>query len=227
METKKCNKCLKTKDVKDFGIESRSKNGYKPRCKDCTNEYYNKLYNSSKKVKSTKKEYNQKYYEENKDLIKVKSSIWAKKNRYKINEKARIWRKSTDYYSRQNEYLKKRYKEDSEYRAYKKLRRLVSRVIESKKQSTLDILGYNVKDLKNHLGRLPELGECLDHKIPLSWFKHNTPPKIANSLMNLQILSNSDNSKKSNTKSDLIPIDYYNICIKWVKNQYKDKVNYE
>jgi hypothetical protein len=41
---KKCNKCNEIKDVIHFGKESRAKNGYKPRCKKCTNEYYNLRY---------------------------------------------------------------------------------------------------------------------------------------------------------------------------------------
>ena len=52
---KKCNGCKKTKNVDCFGKEKRAKNGYKPRCKDCLNDYYKSKYKDFKenKIKKT------------------------------------------------------------------------------------------------------------------------------------------------------------------------------
>ena len=227
METKKCNGCLKVKSVSEFGIESRAKNGYKPRCKKCTNKYWREKYHSTPKMRKTKKKNDRKYLEENSEKINKRQRKYAKKNREKIRKYMRNYRQKTDYFDKQNKYLKEKYRSDPEFRAYKKLRRLVSRVVEKKTKTTVEILGYGVEDLKDHLGRLPEMGECLDHKIPLSWFKHNTPPKIANNLNNLQILSRSENSKKSNRRADTVTGSYYKKCITWIKQKHKEEVNYE
>lgn len=227
MKNKKCNGCLKIKPVSEFGKESRAKNGYKPRCKDCVNRYYREKYHSTKKMRDTKKKNDRRYYKENKKRINSLQKEYAKKNRPAIRKYMRKYRQETDYYEKQNEYMKERYRNDPEFRAYKKLRRLVSRVTEKKTDTTINILGYGVKELQNHLGRLPKMGECLDHKIPISWFNFNTPPRIVNDLRNMQILSRSENSKKSNRRADPVCESYYKDSIKWIKTKHKNEVNYE
>ena len=124
-------------------------------------------------------------------------------------------------------YVKERCENDPEFRAKRLLRRFIYRVIDDKCDKTIELLGYNVKDLKNHLGRLPKKEECIDHKIPLSWFKEKTPPYIANNLMNLQILSEYDNLTKLNRWADPVDKEYYKECYKWIKQKHKEEVKYE
>ena len=226
METKKCNKCLKVKSVLFFGKESRSKNGYKPRCKECTNEYYNSMYANNLSMRTKKSQTSKVRYINNRDVLVEKSSNYAKKNRKRINEYMKRYRANTDYFDKQNEYAKEKYQNDPEYRANKKLRRLVSRIVTNKTEATCDILKFSTADLKKYLGRLPDMGECLDHKIPISWFKPDTPPSISSHLFNLQIASQQYNCKKGNRYSDSVTFEYFNIAKHHIKHRYIKKVKH-
>ena len=59
------------------------------------------------------------------------------------------------------------------------------------------ILGYNVDDFIKKVGS-PKKNEDIDHKIPISWFKKETPISIIWNLENLQIIDSSINRSKSN-----------------------------
>jgi hypothetical protein len=61
----------------------------------------------------------------------------------------------------------------------------------------------------------------IDHKVPLTWFTSETPPHIVNDLRNLQPLDRNLNKSKSNSYSSKIDPDYYNVILKWVKEEYK------
>jgi hypothetical protein len=65
---KKCNKCKEVKPVSEFGKEARAKNGYKPRCKKCTNAYYNSMY---PKLRDNKLSQLKEYHHTKAGLIKV------------------------------------------------------------------------------------------------------------------------------------------------------------
>jgi hypothetical protein len=71
-ETKVCSKC---------GTLKTSKGGY---CKKCNKEYQSKYYiNNKEKIKNIKK----KYYIENKEKLKEKNKLYKKENREAINKK--------------------------------------------------------------------------------------------------------------------------------------------
>lgn len=219
---KKCNKCQKTKPVSEFGKEARAKNGYKPRCKQCLNDYYNSRYEH---WKDKKRKYAVEYFNKNKEAVlerrkshkldlknkKEKEKIWQLKNKEMVNKK-------------KLEYTKAKIKTDSEFRAILNMRRFVSRLGVRKSDKTAEVLGYTITDLKNKLGRLPELNESFDHKIPVSWFISPEYVKEINSLENLQILTRSENSSKSNRYCCEVSTEYFLQIKHLIKEQYLNQI---
>jgi len=219
---KKCNKCQKTKPVSEFGKEARAKNGFKPRCKQCLNEYYNSRYQhyKDKKCKQTIE-----YFNKNKEAIlerrksynidlknkKEKSKIWHLKNRERVNKQ-------------KLEYMKEKIKTDSEFRAIRNMRKLVYRLKVEKRSKTAEVLGYTITDLKNKLGRLPERNESFDHKIPVSWFISTEYIREINNLENLQILTRSENSSKSNHYCCEVSIEYFLQIKHLIKEPFLNKI---
>jgi len=224
METKKCNKCQEVKQLKFFGVEKRALNGYKPRCKSCMSAYQREFYSKNKDLF---KNYTKKYYEDNKDLVKERVREYQKdplvkkrkieymsnyviKNKQILNNKA-------------NEREKKRYKSDPRYLFIRNVRKSVYRIKNNSKR-TEELLGYKFQDLIDKLGRLPKSNENIDHKVPVSWFKTNTPVKIINNLENMQIISMTENVRKSNTFCHPVSPEYYNECFEHVLKEKQFKL---
>ncbi len=210
---KKCNKCLLLLPLDRFGKESRAKNGYKPRCKKCINEYYNSLYKKSELIKRNKSNTAKKYYEENKEEIIKKRSLYYLGNKNKIIE-------------RHKKYLRIRKQNDPKIRTLSSFRTLVKRMIKNSASKTFDYLGYSFLDLIKTLGRIPNREENIDHKIPISWFIEGTEMKIIFHLENLQILSAMENRVKGNRYSHEISKLYYDLIIDKIKPNYKQKIKY-
>lgn len=103
---KVCSKCKEEKDVGEFGVCNRNRDGLKYRCRKCRSkdkkEYYNnnrekiaeqgKEYN--KKNKEVNKKYYEKYYKNNKEKIAEVSKKWWIKNRDKNLIKQKEYRKN-------------------------------------------------------------------------------------------------------------------------------------
>ncbi len=78
-----CSKCKIEKDLSEFGIRSISKDGLRPICKKCSNEYSKKWYKNNKKNKAI---YDKKYRENNKEKIKIREKKYRKEyNKSKAN----------------------------------------------------------------------------------------------------------------------------------------------
>lgn len=220
MTEKLCNKCLIVKSVSEFGKEARALNGYKPRCKKCTNEYYNSKYQDFKEAKlkqlkdyykvnsDVKKEYGKKYYHKNKEVRQRYNREWNAKNRVKISEKKLL-------------YINSKRKTDPVFRLQQIMRKVLWRSITEKRGGTFKLLGYNLSQLILTLGRTPELNESIDHKIPITWFAPETPPNIVHHLDNLQILPKSENFKKNCFYAHPIPSRYFKIIKPFIN---KDKL---
>ena len=221
---KKCNKCLEVKPFNEFGIEGRSKNGYKPRCKKCTNEYYNSTYYTFKENKLKKAKI---YYSENKEYLKTLRINYKidKQNKSKYNKAYNILNREK-INKLKNEYEKNKIKNDPNYRFIRNIRRLLHRTLEIKTESTFDLLGYTKNDLLKILGKYPEQGESIDHKVPVSWFIEYSDIKLINHLENLQILPTKDNLIKSNTFAHKISKNYYELIKNTIKPKYLNKINY-
>jgi hypothetical protein len=211
MNTKKCNKCQEVKPVSDFGKESRAKNGYKPRCKKCTNEYHKKMYPNFKTNKLNRQKI---YYEENKDQIIERVKTYYHKNRKKIVERNKL-------------YIRARKIKDPYLITLSSFRTLVKKLLKNPHYKTFDYLGYTFCDLLKTLGRLPERTENIDHKVPISWFEDKTELKIIFSLENLQILDALENRKKGARYAHKISKNYYDQIKHFIKPKHLQKINYE
>ncbi len=96
----------------------------------------------------------------------------------------------------------------------------LKRLNQSRTSNVYTKLGYTKEDFKFKFPMIPT-GYDIDHCIPLSWFKEDTPISISCSLHNLQLLEHSINIKKNNLYYDK-PIDneYFINCIKYIKEKY-------
>ena len=92
----------------------------------------------------------------------------------------------------------------------------------SKNNSTEVLLGYSAEQLKEHLNKQGmNWGEHhIDHKIPVTWFKPETPPHIVNDLRNLQPLSPEENRSKLNRFGSPIDSSYIHVIKNWIKKEY-------
>ena len=91
------------------------------------------------------------------------------------------------------------------------------------------MLGYSYNDLINHLKKVPNKNENIDHIVPVSWFIKGTPVNIINALDNLQILTKEKNLFKSNAYSDEIKYTFFKKIEQYLKinNLTKIKIKYE
>jgi hypothetical protein len=203
-----CNGCNTKKELSCFGIERNAKNGYKPRCKECTNAYDRDYH---KKNRSRKSERDRKYFLANKE------KVFITKKKYRENNQKRI---NANYV----EYVKKRKLADEEYRHYQNTRSRITTAFKKNLPSLKKIVGYTRSELILYLGGEIEKGFTIDHKIPISWFNTYTEPIISFDLRNCQILSISENSSKRNLYADPVSKDYYDVAISHIKEEYKNKV---
>jgi hypothetical protein len=90
----------------------------------------------------------------------------------------------------------------------------------SKSNSTQKLLKYSALELKEHLDNqgMNWTNDHIDHKIPVSWFKDETPPYIVNDLRNLQPLSPEENQSKGNRFSSNVSEDYLELIKPFLKN---------
>lgn len=220
---KTCTKCNIEKPTSEFNKLSRSSDGLHSRCKECCRNYYNSLYPKIKenKIQLSKQRYKLKrdeillYSKQRYDSQKKKeyNKIYNTANRLTLNKK-------------KNEYEKQRIKHDPNYRLIKIMRKMVYRLIASKKDPTFVVLGYSKEQLIKWLGGVPKNNEAIDHRIPVSWFNPNTPISIISDYRNLQILDKKTNSEKSNLYSHPVQKEYYEIAINYIKNNQKPKIKY-
>jgi len=159
MDSKTCSKCKKQKEFIEFGVNRSARDGFQHHCKACRNEHArvwrannkekvaetNRNYwdkNREKKVKAQRKwlqenrEYQRKYREVNKERRKNYSKEYGEKNRNKINARAIS-----------------AYRNDPQVRLAANLRNRLRSALKgvNKSASTLELLGCNTEELKNHI----------------------------------------------------------------------------
>lgn len=166
---KRCSKCKDIKEVFNFGKDSNTKDNLKKYCKDCRK-------NESDKLKDKKRK--QEWYLKNRKITINRSCNRQKEKKF---ERSVV--------------LKQYYKNNSHIYFW---RSLVRRTLNGrlKNKSSIELLGYNYSDLKNHIESLftdgmswDNYGEWhIDHIKPLSSFSENDDIKIVNALCNLQPL---------------------------------------
>jgi hypothetical protein len=193
-----CKKCNIEKSLDDFHNLKSSKDGKQPKCKICHSEIQkNYLINNRDKINERKKKYREsengklvskgyrkKYYLENKKIENKRSNEWNKLNREKMK----------DY---NNEYSKEYRKNNPEIHAWRGLlHNYLRRVGKTKEGHTIDLLGYSILELKEHITSLfteemswDNYGQWhIDHIKPVVTFDKDADIKIVNALSNLRPL---------------------------------------
>src|SRR5690606_22930072 len=147
----------------------RAKNGFKPRCKSCTKEYMSKWLDKNPGYVNDQMK---KAYRNNTERFKARSKQYCLNNKEKKSEYNKKYREENkEKINRsQSEYIKNKIISDPEFRMLRTFRKLIHRLKTEKRGRSESLLGYSAGDLFNHLGRYLNKGECIDHKIPCSWF---------------------------------------------------------
>jgi len=205
---KKCYKCKLEKPFNKFCKNKKHKDGLNEMCKDCKKEYNiknserNKEYYTLNKNPEKNKEYNSKFRKNNPDYQKE----WYKNNKEKLREYNTIY--------------------NTKYPHIKRWRQILNDTLitlnQKKTTNTRTLLNYSAQDLKEHLdmqGMIWGVHE-IDHKIPITWFKPSTPPRIVNDLRNLQPLLKEENVKKLNRFCSPIEDSYFKEINEYVKEEY-------
>jgi hypothetical protein len=90
---KKCTRCKEDKDLLDFGICTREKDGHNRYCKECI-RIMSTQRRENPEFKKWSKKYHKKYYLKNKKNINKRNKNWKKNNPAKVKSK------SLEYYIR-------------------------------------------------------------------------------------------------------------------------------
>lgn len=214
---KKCRKCKVEKPLSEFTKSSRQKDGLDYYCKPCKSSNWEQ-YRSNPKNKNKHLKYNRNYYQQNKETHSQRTAQWYQEHKQWFREYYREYDKEWVKINR------KRYPHLYRWRSL--LSDSLKRLDTPKQDSTHQLLGYSALELKEHLDKqgMDWDKHQVDHKIPISWFKDNTPPHIVNDLRNLQPLTEEENKSKSNRFCSPIEDSYIQLIEKWVKPQYKNKI---
>jgi hypothetical protein len=193
----KCNKCKTIKNLQEFRIKL-NKQLYKDisnTCKTCDSNVGKDWYNKNTQLT---KDRAKKHREENPERHKELARIKAVKSR---KEKPHI------------------------HRLKSLLSRFIKATNQNKDMKTTVMVGYSYNDFKNFIdsSELPLKGNHVDHKCPISWMYDNVPAHIANSLDNLQIITENENETKSQWWSHPLTIEYYDLLKQWIKDKYKNR----
>ncbi len=146
IKEKTCKSCCITKLVNEFSIRKDSKDGYRNDCKIC---------NSNR----TKK-----YYENNKEIINIKTKIWQSKNKSKVKKNMDLfklknpnYKKNYDLVNRKkiNERNKNRRNNDIHFKVKENIRTLIKNSLTykgiKKNQKSIEILGCSHDEFRIHL----------------------------------------------------------------------------
>lgn len=224
MPTKKCIKCSVEKPLTEYYKHPETKDGYNKKCKGCFKLYHqanrerqlSTMKKNQLKNKDEIKAYQQQYYLENKDKIKSQIKEYQQNNKEKHNEYCRTY---------QPQYNQK-------HPERKLWRNLLYRVLgingNPKTNSTYKMLGYTHEELKTHLDKqgINWGTDNVDHKIPITWFKSNTPPSLVNALDNLHPLTEQQNKTKNNKFCSPASSSYIIKIKPYIKDKYLSKLLY-
>lgn len=203
-----CTKCNIEKDLSDFTNNKTKKDGKCVYCRSCY-AIINKKWRENNK--DADKKIHNKWKSNNPDRVRKSRLKSYYKHKEKINKYAREYKKKNkDTLKVKNrQYVMKKYHEDINFRLKVLLRGRLWKVItrNSKKSSSLSLLGCTIEDLKSHLEKQFTKGMTwenygkwhIDHIKPCSSFDLTNleQQKICFHYTNLQPLWAKDNIKKS------------------------------
>jgi hypothetical protein len=217
---KTCNKCGEERELEFFQKDKRNKDGRGGWCKSCV-AAYNKQYRADNRDKiaayreanrEKMSSYNKKYREDNPDRITALGKKYREENREKLDARLKKYREENPdrIAARHAEYTRNRYHNDPAFRLLLNLRTRLGRVLKgtAKHDSTVNLVGCTIEQLKSHLERQftdgmtwENQGEWhVDHIRPCASFdlsKEEDQRECFN-YKNLQPLWAEDNRRKSN-----------------------------
>lgn len=236
--------------VQTYYMENRdkiksSRKIYNEKNKDKIKQYWESYYYENKerlqekasewyqKNKEEYSEYRKAYNQENRDKVKQYEKNYYKTNKEEILNRGKNFREKNPTYGKewfQNNkekalklHQKHREKYPHTYRWRQLLSDTIQRLNQTKKDSTHKLLHYSALELKEHLDKqgMNWNYHQIDHKIPLSWFKEDTPPHIVNDLRNLQPLDPAVNQSKLNKYMDKVDEDYLKKVREYIREEFK------
>ncbi|CAB4129884.1 hypothetical protein UFOVP117_147 [uncultured Caudovirales phage] len=179
----------------------------------------------SKEYREKNKDHLQKYRDDNKESIRDKYKEYYSKNVEKVANKNKKWR--IDNIEKHREYNRKsaqksRLENPEKHRWRYLLKETLKKIKTNKDDKTIVLLGYSPDELKKYLETLSTdwVNYEIDHKIPITWFKENTPASVVNDFRNLQLLTKSENNKKRNFWMSDVDDVYLNEIKKHIKEKY-------
>jgi hypothetical protein len=217
---KECSKLL-GKTRSDYHRQ-HSKNQYKN-----NKEYYRQ---KGIEYRENNKEYFIKYREENKEQINENLRTHYQNNKDYYKEKTYKWKDNNPDKWREfskNGAKKSREKNPHIHRWRYLLKNTIEKFDTNKENVTFVSLGYSPSEFRDFMEKLnPNWRDFeIDHKIPLSWFKNDTPPNIPNDFRNLHLKNKSENSSKKNYYMDDVSEDYWGIVKEYLKEDVIVKHN--
>jgi hypothetical protein len=223
---KNCCECNIKQDLILFSKDKNTKDGYNNRCKTCCALRNKKRYELKKE---TIKDKSIQYYYSNKESILSKQK--SKPNSYQKNKEWHInyrEKNKVDYLNYIKNYQKTtqlaKYHNDPVYRTKKIIGNQIRQFLKGHKNKKTELLlGYTYLNFIEKIG-IPKKDEHIDHKIPITWFKDNTPVNIVWNLYNLQIVNKTYNKTKLNTFNDIVDLDYLNKIKDYIKEEYQTKL---
>lgn len=99
---KHCSRCKETKPIDQFTKDKKRKDGYSPRCKQCSRSYYDenlehymqkaREYRARPGHKERTAEYHREYAAKNKDILREKARAYREKNKGRLNAVSKKWK---------------------------------------------------------------------------------------------------------------------------------------
>ena len=186
MKEKICSICNTMLPYLEFTKCKANKDGKQRRCKSCNSKVMTK------------------YRKENEHTLHQYHT--NRRNKGLNKEIQQKFHKANPGYS--IKYYHSRINVDEEFAWNHKIRSMVHSLLNHKKpMKTIKLLGYDFNEFKSKIG-LPNKGDEIDHKIPVSWFTPNTPIDLICSLDNLQIVTEQYNRRKGNNWMDKVSLPY-------------------
>ena len=220
METKKCNKCGKIKNVCNFTKDKNRPDGLFVYCKECKKIAAKKEYEKNKeRILTYQKQY---YFTNSSEIMKRVSNDYLEKKEEKLNYQKDYYQKNIekklDYAKKyrennkekRNAYETNRKKTDIIYKLKHLVRNRINKFLVlkkfNKKNKAFEIIGCTPQELKNYLEQKFIGDMCwdnqgkwhIDHKIPLSSASNEEELYKLCHFTNLQPLWAEDNIRKGN-----------------------------
>ena len=219
-----CNKCNISKPLVEFNKNKSKVDGYHVWCKKCISNNNKKLYiKNEERIKDN----TNKYYHENKNIVLSKQKTHRNKPEIKAKQAGYIkeWvnQNKSHYKQYQKQYKKQYYRDNPHVLICSNIKR---RCLQGINDSRVD---YKSINLKHHIESLFEhwmnwnnIGEWeVHHNVPVSWFKHDTPPNIINDLKNLYPLNKIENRNIGNKYIKFnIDAEYIKIITPWIQEYH-------